>query len=157
MNSTRSVYAITFTGVSVSAAHDFFEVSPAANKPLMVHGIIITQSSEPATEEEQLTVQLIRGHTASGSGGSAFTPIPLVSDDAAAAFACEINNTTLASAGTPVVLHTESFNSRMGWSWIPTPELRIALKVNITGLVVRLLNAPVDPITFNGTMYVEER
>jgi hypothetical protein len=154
---TRSMYAVSFSGVSVSAAHDFFEVIPAANKPLILHGCIITQTSETPAEEEQLLIKVIRGHTASGSGGTTPTPVPLVSDDAAAGFSAEANNTTIASAGTPVDLVVEAFNSRMGWYWMPTPELRPTVKVNTTGVVIRLVNAPTDAITFSGCLYVEER
>ena len=154
---TRSLYAITFTGVSVSAAHDFFQIDPVNNRNCVLHSVVITQSSEPSSEEEQLTVQIIRGHTVDGSGGSVATPVPLLSDDVAAVMDAQINNTTIASGGTPVILHSEAFNSRMGWYYLPTPEMRTVTKANAVLFVVRLLNAPSDAITFNGTMYIEER
>lgn len=152
------MYAVTFEGVAVTAAQDFFEVSPADDKPILIHGCYLSQSSDLAdAAEEILRVAIIRGHATSGSGGSAFTPLPLTSSaGVASGFASEINNTTIASTGTGVTLHAETFNIRSGWVYIPTPEARPGASQANTTIVVRLMAAPADSLTMSGTLIVEE-
>jgi hypothetical protein len=150
------IYTIEFSGVAVTAAQDFFEILPATQKPCLVHAIFLSQSSDVGdAEEELLRVRIIRGHTTSGSGGSTPTPVPMDVNDVAAGFVGEANNTTIASAGTGVNLHSESFNIRSGFALIFTPEMRPRVQ-NPSLLVVRLLANPADELTMAGTMYVEE-
>lgn len=151
------MYSVNFDGTAVTVAADLFEIAPADDKACVVHAIFIGQSTELGdAAEEQLRVRLIRGHTTSGSGGSANTPTPLNPSDTAAGFAAETCNTTAASAGTGVFLHSDTFNVRTGWMYIPTPEARpIVTQVQGT-LVLRLSAAPTDSVAFSGTMIVEE-
>lgn len=150
------IYSVEFSGVAVSAAQDFFEILPAANKPVALHGVFLSQSSDAGdSEEEFLRIRVIRGHTTSGSGGTSATPRPADSNDAAAGATAEVNNTTIASAGTAVNLHSEAFNSRAGLQLIWTPEMRPRCQ-NAELIVVRLLAAPADALTMSGTLYFEE-
>jgi hypothetical protein len=104
-----------------------------------------------------LRVAILRGHTTSGSGGSAATPAPLNSSaDTAAGATAETNNTTIASAGTAVTLHAETFNIRAGWQYIPTPEMRPGASQANTTIVVRLMAAPADELRVSGTLIFEE-
>lgn len=151
------MYSVTFENVAVSAAQDFFELTPADDKPIAIHAIYLSQSTELGdAAEEQLRVQIIRGHTTSGSGGSAPTPAPMDPAGAAAGCAAEVNNTTIASTGTTTTLHSECFNVRSGWMFIPTPECRPKASQANTTIVVRLLAAPSDSVTMGGTLYFEE-
>jgi hypothetical protein len=152
------MYSVVFTDVAVTAAQDLFEISPADDKPVLIHAIYLSQSTEVKdAEEEMLKVKIIRGHATGGSGGTAPTPAPLGSSaGAAAGFAAEVNNTTIASTGTAVDLHSESFNNRSGWVYIPTPEARPGASQTNTTLVVRLTAAPADSTTMSGTIIVEE-
>lgn len=150
------IYTVEFSGVSVSAAQDFFEILPATQKPCQVTGIHLFQSSDVGdSEEEILRCRVIRGHTTSGSGGTAPTPRPRDSNDVAAGFSSEVNNTTIASAGTAVNLMSFNFNVRVGYElWLPNGhEFRVQ---NAELLVVRLLAAPADAVTMAGTLFVEE-
>lgn len=151
------VYSVQFENVAVSAAQDFFEVSPADDKPVKLLGLFLSQSTEVGdAAEEMLRVQVIRGHSTSGSGGSAGTAVAIDPNSAAAGFASEVNNTTIASAGTGVVLHSEAFNIRSGLAMWWTPETcPIANQANTT-IVVRLMANPADSVTMGGTLYVEE-
>lgn len=151
------LYAVEFENVAVTAAQDFFELIPAANRPIRLHGVFLSQSSDVGdAEEELLRIKIIRGHTTSGSGGSTQTPTPLDTNDAASGIAsAEVNNTTIASAGTPVDLHSETFNVRTGWQYVPTPEMRPRCQ-NAQALVVRLMGAPADSLTMSGTLIFEE-
>lgn len=149
------MYSITFTNIAVSAAQDVFEILPATQKPVVVHALFLSQNSDVGdAQDEVLRYSIIRGHTTSGSGGASVTPTPLNSADTAAGATCERNNTTIASAGTGVTLHTDGFNVRSGLALIFTPEMRIRVQ-NANLLVVRI-PAPTDALTMDGTLYFEE-
>ena len=151
------VYTVQFENVAVTALQDLFEITPADDKPVKLLGLFLSQSSEIGdAQEEMMRIQVIRGYTSSGSGGSAPTPVPVDPNTAAAGFTAEVNNTTVATTGTAVILHSESFNERTGLAMWWTPETcPIASQANTT-IVVRLLANPADSVTMNGTLYVEE-
>lgn len=149
-------YSVVFSAVAVTAAQDIFEITPADDKPVNILGLFIGQSSDAAdAQDEMLQVSIIRGFTASGSGGSAATPAPLDNIDTAAGFTAEVNNTTGANTGTSVTLHTDTFNVRAGYQiWFPPECYPRATQANTT-LVVRI-TAPADSLTMSGTLYVQE-
>lgn len=150
------IYSAVFGGVAVSAIQDLFEITAPADAAVLIHEIKIGQSSDYGdSEAEGLRVQLTRGHGTSGSGGSAVTPTPLEAGFAAAGSTVEANNTTQASAGTPVVLYEDAFNAQIGWHYLPTPEARIVLSPSAL-FVVELPVAPADAVTMSGTMIFEE-
>lgn len=151
------VYAVTFENVTVSAAQDFFEISPADDKPVRLLGLLLSQSSDTGdSAEELLRVKVIRGHTSSGSVGTAPTPVPVDAIDTAAGFTAEVNNTTIASSGTTVDLFAYQFNIRAGLEFFWTPETAPHCSQAQTTIVVRLMAAPADALTMAGTLYVEE-
>jgi len=149
-------YSVIFSAVSVSAAQDLFEISPASNKPIEIIGIELGQSSDAGdAQDELLQISFIRGHATSGSGGSSPTPQPLEPNEAAAGFTAETNNTTVASTGTAVTLQTGCWNVRAGYiNWFPE-GCRPAATSSSSSLVVRQ-TAPADAITMSGTLYVRE-
>ena len=152
------MYAVTFEDVTVSLAQDLFEIIPADDKPVVIHACYLSQNTELAdAAEEQLRITIVRGHATTGSGGSAFTALPLSPNDTAAGFAAEINNTTIASAGTGVNLHAETFNVRSGWAYVPPPEQRLYCSQAVgVIIVVRLVAAPADALDMSGTLILEE-
>lgn len=149
-------YTVIFSAVSVSAAQDLFEISPADDRPIELVGLSLGQTSDVAdAAEEILQISVIRGHTTSGSGGTAPTPAALNPLDAAAGFTAEVNNTTVASAGTTQTLHTDVWNVRAGYLiWWP-PEARPVATQGNTTIVIRQ-TAPADALTMSGTLYVRE-
>lgn len=153
------VYSVIFSAVSVSAAQDLFEISPADDKPVKLKGFSIAQTGSSDVgdaAEEMLKLAVIRGHSTGGSGGSAPTPRPLNPSDAAAGFAAEVNNTTIASSGTGVTLHEGAFNVRGPYDfWWPDGMEPSATQANTT-IVLRMASAPADAITISGTLYVIE-
>jgi hypothetical protein len=151
------VYSVNFENVAVTAAQDFFEISPADDKPVRLLGLFLSQSTETGdAAEEMMRVEVVRGHSTGGSGGSAQTPVPIDPADTAAGFAAEVNNTTIASAGTGLILHSEAFNVRSGLAMFWTPETAPKANQGNTTIVVRLMANPADSVTMNGTLYVEE-
>ena len=151
------VYTVEFNAVSVSVQQDFFELTPADDKPIEILGVFISQHSDFGdAQDELLLYQCIRGFTTSGSGGSTATPRPLDRSGPAAGFTCEINNTTKANTGTTNTLHSDSFNVRAGLGlWLPEGCEWGASQADTT-IVVRLNSTPADAITANGTLYVRE-
>ncbi len=154
------VYTVVFTDVAVAAAQDLFEITPADDKPVALVGLFISNvggtSDAADAQEELLQLDVIRGFTASGSGGSAPTPRPLSPNDAAAGFTAEVNNTTVANTGTTNTLHSDGFNIRVGCQlWWP-PEARPMAGQGNTTIVVRLTDAPADSVQMSGTLYVME-
>lgn len=154
-------YTVTFENVSVSASQDFFELTPADDKPLKIAGVWLDNVGGTAdagdAQEEMLRLLIRRGHTTSGSGGSAPTPQKLGSSaDAAAGFTAEVNNTTIASAGTTADLLAFGWNVRVPLREMFPDELMPGASQADTTIVVRLLSTPADAISISGTLYVVE-
>ena len=151
------LYSVEFSKIEVSADQDLFELTPADDKPIAIHAVYLAQSSDLGdAAEEILNIKVIRGLGTSGSAGGTSTPAPLNPIDTAAGFTCEINNTTIATSGTAIDLHSDSWNIRAGLQLVFTPDMRpIATQAN-TLLVVRLMEDPGDAVTMSGTCYVEE-
>ena len=152
------LYTVVFEAVAMTVAQDYFEITPADDKPIALHGISLGQHTDFGdAQDENLRWSVVRGHATSGSGGSAPTPQPLSPIDAAAGFTAEVNNTTIASTGTTATLHVGAFNVRAGLDFFWPPECRPKASQANTSLVVRMAStAPADSITFSGTLYVEE-
>lgn len=149
-------YAVTFNAVAVTAAQDLFEITPADDKPCEIVSMHIGQYSDAGdAQSELLGIQIIRGFTTSGSGGSAATPALLDPGDSAAGFAAEVNNTTVANTGTTATLHSDAFNVQAGYNYIPPIDARPKVNQAQTSLVVRI-TAPADSVTMNGTLIVRE-
>ncbi len=73
-------YSVQFAAVSISAAQDVFELSPADDKPICLKGISFDQTGNSDVgdaAEELVRWSIVRGHSTSGSGGSAATARPM--------------------------------------------------------------------------------
>lgn len=151
------IYTVSFSKVATTAATDVFELTPADDKSIEVIGLFLSQSSDFGdAQAEIIPYKVIRGHTTSGSGGSAPTPRPLDRNGPAAGFTAEANNTTAAKEGTTVDLHCSSFNVAVGEAlWLPE-GCGWHCSQGDTTLVVRLATAPADSIELSGTIYVKE-
>lgn len=157
------LYTVVFDNVAVTVAQDFFELNPAADKPIRILAIYVGQTNRVGDANEDMLrwsiVRMTGGTLTSGSGGTAPTPGALNPGDPASSFSAEANNTTQASTtGTTTTLHADTFNTRVGLQYLATPEMwPVGIDSSATGiLVVRLLEAPGASTTFSGTVYVEE-
>jgi hypothetical protein len=153
------MYTVVFDNVSVSAIQDFFELTPADDKPIELIGLMLSQTGVADigdAAEEILPIKISRGFTASGSGGSAPTPSVIKVSDTAAGFTAEVNNTTVANTGTETILMVDNFNVRAGYMcWFPPGAEPSASQANTT-MTIRLTRAPADAITLSGTAWVRE-
>lgn len=154
------IYTVTFENVSVAAAQDLFEITPADDKPIRIWGWEIDNVGGTAdagdAQEEFWRLLLRRGHATSGSGGTAPTPVPLSSNDAAAGFTAEVNNTTIAATGTTKDVWVGGLNVRIPGPFFLPPELMPPISQADTTVVLRLLSTPVDAVSLSGTLWVEE-
>ncbi len=151
------IYVVDIAATAVTVAADIVEITPADDKPVVVHGFDILQTTDVGdTAEEIVGLVWVRGHTTSGSGGSAPTPRPVNPSDAAAGFTAETTNSTAASVGTTVNLQRHGWNIRMPLTMIYTPETRPQASQANTTLVLRMAAAPADSITISGSVTVEE-
>lgn len=155
------MYSCTFDATAATVAVDFFEITPADDKPCVVHAIYIGQTTEFGDAmEEMLEIEIIRGGTAmtSGSGGTtAAAGAVLGPSGASSGFTFEALNTTIATFTGGVVVHRDTFNVRAGYQYVPTPETRPSVSQANGGLVVRLGAAPADSITWAGSILIEEQ
>lgn len=153
-----AMYTVSFSGVTVAAQQDFFELTAASAKPLVIHMIELSQSSDVGDAAEEGLSILIKRHTSastSGSGGSTPTAAALNPSSASASLSVEANNTTKVSGGSSTTLHSTNWNVRVPYLYVPPPECR----PNVQGggrLTVELATTPADSLTVSGTIYVEE-
>ena len=150
------IYTVTFAGQAATAQVDFFEYTAPADAIVVVHSVEIAQSTDVGdAAAEGLQVLHKRGATSSGTGGATPTPAPTEFGFAAAGGVADTMNTTKASGGTIVTLHSDAWNIAQKYLWIPVPEARHYLSPSQRYTVERG-TTPADSITFNGTMVVEE-
>lgn len=159
MGAQRGVYTISFAATSFTNAngdYDFFEITPADDKPVEIVAIDIGNKTEIGdAQEEMVAWSIVRGHATSGNGTSA-TPRPLDPSDGAASFTAETVASTIASTGTAITVWQSTFNIRTGL-WVVFPEImRPKASQADTLLVVRLLTALTDDADLSGTLVVRE-
>jgi hypothetical protein len=147
------LYTVVIPGVGVGLACDLVELNPGTGKPIRLRRMRIAQTSEPTSEEEQVSIAILRGHTTSGSAGSAATVEPLTTGIPAAAVTAEVTNTTLATGGSPVILVEDAWNTRAGIDLAFSAEE--APGAVAERLVVRQ-TAPADSMTIWATFWIEE-
>ena len=150
-------YWVDLTPTAVTVAADLIEITPADDKPIRVLGFNLGQTTDTGdAAEEIISLVWVRGHTTSGSGGSAPTPRPCDPSDAAAGFTVEVFNTTAASAGTGVNLARHAWNVRVPIERPYTPEESFGANQGNTTLVLRMAAAPADSLTISGSVLIEE-
>lgn len=101
-------------------------------------------------------MQIGRGHTTVGSGGASATPRPTSPNDTAAGLTARTNDTTIASGGTNVALHSFTWNVRTGYAWGPVPQGMGLWTAGTEYLVVRLMAAVADDLDASGTAWILE-
>jgi hypothetical protein len=156
----KRVYTATFENQSITTAggdRDLWYVAPADDKITWIMGWSFDQISDVKdAEEEILRYTSIRGHATVGSGGGAVTPNPLNPADTAYGGTVRANDTTIASAGSPLTMTAHAFNIRIPERvWLP-PELWIPVSQVQGSLVLRLMAGPADDLTMSSTLWLCE-
>lgn len=155
-------YTVEFENQTLTAAggdFDLFCLTSADDKPIEIYGLFlfcVSEVSSNVAENEKVRWRCIRGHTTASSGGAAPTPQPTNHRAAAAGFTARTMDSTIASSGTAVNLHSDGFDIAQGLGlWLPE---RAEWGTNqATGLlVIRALSTAADDLSLSGTVYVRE-
>ncbi len=157
------IYSIVFQGTVTAAGgdQDLLEILPADDKPVLLRGFSLSQTSEVQdAAEEGLRISVLRltATITGGTGGSAPTEVSPDSADTAPGFASEVNNTGIATTSGSTHIYAE-----YGWNirnspfveWYPDREFCLKAKEG-EGIFVRLQTTPADDITGQFTFWVEE-
>lgn len=159
MAAQRGVYTVCFDQQTIAAAsgdYDLFELVPADDRPIELVALFLGNKSEVGdAQDEMLALSIITDYTTS-SNGTAATPRPLDSRDGAAGFTAETVGSTVATAGTPITVHVDTFNVRAGYQLILPEFMRPKVDQGDTAMYVRLTTAVADDLTLSGTAYVRE-
>jgi hypothetical protein len=151
------MYTVHLAPTAIAVAADLVELTPADDIPILIHGFRVYQITDVGdAAEEIIGLALVRGHTVSGSGGSAATPAAKNHRDAAAGFTAEVANTTQANTGTTTTPYSTGWNVRAPLEVVFTPEQRVRVDQGNTTIVLRMLAAPADSLTIGASMDVEE-
>lgn len=157
------MYSVVFQGTVTNAGgdQDLIEIAPADDKPIKLRGFSLSNISEVGdSAEEGLRISVLRmtATVTSGSGGSAPTPSPMDSADAACGAAIEVNNTTVATtSGSTLQLDELGWNIRNSPYEHWYPDDRFCPKAKGTEyLFVRLQTTPADDFTGQFTFWIEE-
>lgn len=149
------IYYLSFESIAVTLAQDLMEITPADDKPLLLHAFGFSQSSDTDIEQLQFSVRRFTATVTSGNG-TALTARKQNNADAAASFAAERNGTTRATtSGTNELLFAEGVNVLSAWGMLFTPETR-PLFTHGEACILGLEVAPTDAITMSGWAIVEE-
>jgi hypothetical protein len=159
MAAQRGVYTVSFdqqTIANASGDYDLFELVPADDRPIELVALFLGNKSEVGdAQDEMLAISIITDYTTS-SNGTSTTPRPLDSRDGAAGFTAETVGATVATAGTPITVHVDTFNVRSGYQLILPEFMRPKVDQGDTALYVRITTAVADDLTLSGTAYVRE-
>lgn len=150
-------YTVNLAPTAIAVATtDLAELDAAAEIPIAIRAIRVWQTTDFSdAQDEVLTINVVRGNTTSGSGGSAFTPIPKNNRDVASGFTSEVGNTTAASSGTAVTVYSTGWNVRAPLEII-FPETEMPRTDGATLMCIRLGAAPADSLTIGLSVDVWE-
>lgn len=152
------IHAANFSAQAVTTATDMFECTPVVDRPVYIHGIALTQTSDLSdAAEEVLTIGIYRDATA-GSGGTAATEY--VYSNVAEGVSPTMQVRVLGTASTGgTLIDIIGWNIRIPLLWIPIPEMRPKFS-NIAAegptSTFRLISAPADSLTVSGVIYWSE-
>ena len=124
-------YSVEFSGVSVTAAQDLFQIIGAAGKTLRVISVSLADvdTSLPTNQQLQLRARFLPATVSNGSGGTAPTPQPFDPGDAAASFTAKANSTSKATtSGTASILLADGCNVYAGYAYPFVARLSLGLR-----------------------------
>lgn len=157
-----SDFTISFSVVAVAAQQDFFSFSPLDDAPITIVACILKNvgiAADAGDAKEQLWgVEICRGNTSIGSGGSNPTGVKLNTLDTTTIPTTNLraNDTTKISAGTRTLCHADGFNHRVGWEYIPTPDMQWTFRQSDNFIAVQLMTTPSESVNISGTLYLRQ-
>lgn len=157
-------YSASFENVAITAAQDLFNIAPAADKPIKLQALVISNVGGAAdagdAQEELLRISIRRflATVTNGTGGSTPTPVALDPSDAASGATVRANDATTraSTSGTNSLFHADGFNVRIPYQMIWTPETQLEIAGTVQRIIIGLDTAPADSLSVSGTVYFEE-
>lgn len=152
------IHAANFSAQAVTTATDLHEFTPATDRPVIIYGLTVGQTTDLGdAAEEVLMIGIYRDCTA-GSGGTAATEYIYNNHSNGATNTCAIRQLGTASTG-GTLIDIIPWNIRVPLFWFPIPELRpkfsnIAAEGPVS--TFRLIGAPADSLTVSSTVYWAE-
>lgn len=159
MAAQRGVYTVSFAASSFTSAngdYDFFELTPADDRPIEILAIFIGNKSEIGDAQEEFVEWSVVTDNATSGNGTSTTPRPLDPRDASAGFTAETVASTTATTGTEIFLHQDTFNIRAGLQVIFPEAMRPKCDQADTMLCIRMEQGLADDANIAGTVYVRE-
>lgn len=159
MAAQRGVYTVSFDQQTIAAAsgdYDLFELVPADDRPIELVALFLGNKSEVGDAQDEMLAITILSDLTTSSNGTSTTPRPLDSRDGSAGFTAETVGSTVATTGTAITLHVDTFNVRGGYQLILPEIMRPKVDQGDTAMYVRLTTAAADDLTLSGTAYIRE-
>lgn len=159
MAAQRGTYTVVFDQQTIAAAsgdYDLFEIVPVDDRPVELVALFLGNKSEVGDAQDEMLAYAIITDNTTTSNGTATTPRPLDPRDGAAGFTAETVGSTIASGGTAITAHADTFNVRGGLQLILPEMMRPKVDQGDTALYVRLTAAVADDLTLSGTAYLRE-
>lgn len=153
---------LSFTLTNAGGDADLCALRPAADKPIRLRGLRLSQTSEVGDTQEEgirITIRRFTATVTNGSGGSAVTPVPVDDIDTAAGFTARVNDTTVATT-----TGTNELKEELGWNerntpfevWWPDDKYAPTCRLSANALIVRCETTIADDLTMQITAWVEE-
>lgn len=151
------LFGANFSAQAVTTATDLFECTPVVDRPAVIYGLQLGQTTDLSdAAEEVLMIGIYRDCTA-GSGGTANTEYNY---NQAAQGAPTMATRSLGTASTGgTLIDIIAWNIRVPLLWFPLPEMRPKFS-NIAAegptSTFRLIAAPADSVTISAVLYWAE-
>jgi len=147
-----AMFSLSFSEVAVTAQQDLFQLE-ATTHPIKIHRVTLSQSTDVGDAAEEGLSILIREVTdvVTDDGGEQSLDR---NNPGTFTGACAVNETTKLVTGA-ATLHSEAWNVRMPFMYLPTVEERITIDIG-NAVVVNLHTTPADSITMSGTIVFEQ-
>ncbi len=141
------MYASTFTGATIGAAQDLWQIAADSNVAIVIHQIYLGQRDLTTNDQMRITI-----HRGTGTLGSGTTAVPLDIATKHPDGVYVLNNSTQHTLG--VIVHSVSFSVLDNWTHRPPPLQRIFMAGG-SRLVVSS-DIAITPGTWDGIMIAEE-
>jgi hypothetical protein len=152
------IYGANFSAQAVTTATDLHEFTPATDRPIVIVGLRVFQTTDLGdAAEEVIGIGIYRDCTA-GSGGTAATEYIYTNHSSGATNTAAVRQLGTASTG-GTLIDTIGWNIRVPLEWWPLPEARpkftnLAAEGPVS--TFRLLAAPSDSLTVSSTVFWHE-
>jgi len=146
---------LSIVDLAFSTANDLAQITITDDRPLIITGLVIAQSSDLGDNaEEVLRWNLLKGVTTGATGGTSLTVTKMQANGPTPGASGTSNWTTPSTGGT--VVDRGGFNIRVGeQKWYP-PDMRPIFGQAESPISFRLVAAPTDAVTMTVIVYALE-